>query len=193
MRLGIISDIHGNAAALNMALEKMGDIDQLFCLGDAIDQFRFSNDVVGILKERDALTIWGNHEEMFFSPLHSRARSAEWIDPELLEWLRTRPRRLELDMDGLHILLTHATSWSDRYDYIFPHSPDFTRFGDCGRDLLFYGHTHHPVLQMVQDVYVVNPGSLGHGRLVDDQNMLSYAIFDTQVGEAEIADFCLTN
>lgn len=193
MRLGIVSDIHGNAIALERAIEKMGDIDRLVCLGDAIDQYRFSNEVVGLLKERDALAIWGNHEEMFFSPLHPRARSAEWIEPDLLEWLRARARRLDLDIGGKRIVLTHATCWSDSYDYVFPHSPDFARFGACGSNVVLYGHTHHPVICKVQDTYVINPGSVGHGRLVDDRIMLSCARLDTDSGEAEILDFCLAD
>ena len=43
VRLGIVSDIHSNAAGLQQALDLMGYIDELLCLGDAIFEYRFSN------------------------------------------------------------------------------------------------------------------------------------------------------
>ena len=42
------------------------DIDELICLGDSIYEYRFSNEVVRLLREREALVILGNHEEGFF-------------------------------------------------------------------------------------------------------------------------------
>ena len=45
MRIGIVSDIHGNMAGLLRAVELMGEVDELLCLGDSIYDYRFSNDV----------------------------------------------------------------------------------------------------------------------------------------------------
>jgi len=49
MRLGIVSDVHGNIEALDIAIEQMGAVDELLCAGDACYQFRFSNEVCGRL------------------------------------------------------------------------------------------------------------------------------------------------
>ena len=54
MKLGIVSDLHCNAAGLRYALGLMGEIDELICLGDSIYEYRFSNEVVQLLKDRDA-------------------------------------------------------------------------------------------------------------------------------------------
>ena len=62
MKIGIVSDIHANIRGFNLALEAMGDIDELLCLGDSIFEYQFSNEVVGLLKERGAYVIQGNHE-----------------------------------------------------------------------------------------------------------------------------------
>ena len=57
MKVGIVSDIHCNAAGLAQALALMGDIDELICLGDSIYEYRFSNEVVRILRaSRDIRT-----------------------------------------------------------------------------------------------------------------------------------------
>src|SRR5205814_312631 len=83
--------IHCNAAGLRQALALMGDVDDLICLGDSIYEYRFSNEVVGLLKERGARVILGNHEEYFFGPQGERARARDGVDPALTEWLASRP------------------------------------------------------------------------------------------------------
>ena len=74
MKIGIVSDIHCNAAGLAQALALMGDVEELICLGDSIYEYRFSNEVVRLLRDRDARVIVGNHEEYFFGPQGARAR-----------------------------------------------------------------------------------------------------------------------
>ncbi len=54
MRLGIVSDIHCNIQGLDEALARMGEIDQLWCAGDSVFQFRWSNEVVARLRELGA-------------------------------------------------------------------------------------------------------------------------------------------
>jgi predicted phosphodiesterase len=114
VKVGIVSDIHCNAAGLTQALTLMGDIDELICLGDSIYEYRFSNEVVGILRHRDARVIVGNHEEYFFGPQGVRARARAGVDPELAEWLAARPHRQELNLGGKRLLLVHSTPWEPR-------------------------------------------------------------------------------
>lgn len=189
MKLGIVSDLHGNAPALRHALRLMGRIDRLVCLGDSINQYGFSNETVGLLRELDALAIWGNHEDLFFSSQGQRARQAPNIDPGLLQWLATRPRRLAFTAAGKSIMLTHATSWSQGYEYVYPHSPDFGRFAEADCDIVLYGHTHWPVSRQVGQCLVVNPGSTGEGRATDKGFILSCAVLDVASGAALFHDF----
>ena len=105
MKIGVVSDVHGNAKAMLKAFELMGEVDEMFCLGDCISQYRFSNEVVEILRERNVHTILGNHEEVFFSPLGERARAAAWIDQELMGWLGSQPHRKTLNLAGKELLL----------------------------------------------------------------------------------------
>ena len=51
MLLGIVSDLHCNIQGLDKALELMGDVDQVLCLGDTIYEYRFSNEVIARLIE----------------------------------------------------------------------------------------------------------------------------------------------
>jgi hypothetical protein len=47
LKLGIVSDLHCNIDGLDRALETMGPIDALLCLGDSIYEYSFSNAVTG--------------------------------------------------------------------------------------------------------------------------------------------------
>ena len=124
MKLGIVSDLHCNIDGLDRALETMGPIDALLCLGDSIYEYRFSNAVIGRLRELDALTILGNHEEVFLGTAGVRARSGAEIDRPLLDWLAERPHRRELRIDGKRILMVHSTPWEPRGSYVQPTSSE---------------------------------------------------------------------
>ncbi len=191
MRLGIVSDIHGNTAALARALALMGPIDRLLCLGDSIDQFRFSNEVVELLREHDALAIQGNHEALFFGDGGSRARDASWIDDGLRSWLAARPDRERLSYSGKSLLLVHATPWESDRDYVYPHSPAFSRFAEAEAEIVIYGHTHQPVITRVGATLVVNPGSTGHGHPAGDGFRLSCAVLDLAAGTGRLIEFTL--
>jgi putative phosphoesterase len=189
MRIGIVSDIHGNARALERALLAMGTIDELWCLGDCINEFRFSNEVVALLRERATCAIRGNHEEVFYGPTGERARTARWIEPDLLEWLGRRPSRLELSRAGRQVLIVHSTPWPPGGDYVCAHDRSFRRFADVPADIVLYGHTHRAVVQRAGEVLVVNPGSTGEPRLVEDRWVCSCAVVEPARDRATIVEF----
>src|SRR5262249_39688523 len=167
----------------------MGAIDRLLCLGDSIYEFRFSNAVIGRLRELDALTILGNHEEVFLGPHGRAARSWREIDRSLLDWLAERPHRSELRIDGKRILLVHSTPWEPRGAYVRPTSSELERFGEADADIVLYGHTHQQVVRRVGRVLVINPGSAGDGRDPRNGRQLSCAVLDTATEEVVVHDF----
>lgn len=189
MKLGIVSDLHCNIAGLDQALEVMGRIDALLCLGDSIYQYRFSNAVIGRLRELDAITIQGNHEETFLNTGGERARSHADIDRQLLSWLAERPHRHELKIGGKRILLVHSTPWEPRGSYVPPTSSQLQRFGEADADIVLYGHTHRPVVRRIGRVLVVNPGSAGESRDPRNGGQLSCAVLDTVSEEVVMHDF----
>ncbi len=184
-----MSDIHCNAAGLTQALALMGDIEELICLGDSIYEYRFSNPVVRLLKERGAEVIVGNHEEYFFGPLGARARARDGIDSGLAAWLASRPHRRTLSLGGKRLLLVHSTPWEPRGAYIHPASPLLARFAEAEADFVLYGHTHQQLVQRHGRVLVVNPGSAGDARDSRNGYQLSCAVLDTASEEVELIDF----
>ena len=189
MRVGIVSDIHCNEAGLTRALSLMGDVDELVCLGDSIYEYRFSNEVVRILKQREAQVIVGNHEECFFGPLGVRARARDGIDPELAAWLASQPHRRELTVGGKTLLLVHSTPWEPRGTYVHPESGLLARFAEAEADIVFYGHTHEQLVRRVGKVLVINPGSAGEARDHRNGRQLSCAVLDTASEEVQLFDF----
>jgi len=189
VRLGIVSDIHSNAPGLQRALELMGDIDELLCLGDAIFEYRFSNEVAALLCERGAHVIQGNHEEVFFSPAGARARERDGLDPGLLRYLAEQPQRRRLNFGNKSVLMVHSTPWEPRGDYIYPHSPALARFAEADADFVLYGHTHVQMVQPVGRVLVINPGSAGDARDHGNGRLLSCAVLDTATDEVQVIDY----
>lgn len=189
MKIGIVSDIHCNHRGLQRALDIIGEADELICLGDSIYEYRFSNEVVRLLRERNAHVILGNHEEGFLSPHGSRARSAAWIDRALLGWLAERPHRLELEIGGKRLLLVHSTPWEPRGAYVYPHSSQLARFAEADADFVLYGHTHHQLVRRVGRALVINPGSAGEARDTGNGRQLSCAVLDTTTEQVAISDF----
>ena len=189
MRIGIVSDLHCNSHGLAQALDVMGDVDELVCLGDSIWEYRFSNEIVRVLKERGAHTILGNHEEGFLGPQGVRARQPEWIDRSLLGWLAERPHRLELELGGKRLLAVHSTPWEPRGTYVYPHDTLLDRFAETDADFVLYGHTHHQLVRRLGKVLVINPGSAGDARDNSNGRQLSCAVLDTVSEEVAVTDF----
>lgn len=179
MKIGIVSDIHCNAAGLQLGLDLMGDVDELICSGDAIYQYRFSNEVIGLLRERGARVILGNHEATFLSPEGERARSVPTIDRELLAWLREQPHHLTSVVGGKKLLVVHGSPWEPFSEYVYPTSRGMDRFRDLGADIVVMGHTHHQMAVRAGTALLVNSGSAGEARDHRNGRKLSFAILDS--------------
>ena len=189
LKIGIVSDVHCNEAGLRRALDILADADELICLGDSIYEYRFSNEVVRLLKARDAHTIVGNHEEGFLGPHGQRARQPDWIDRGLLRWLGERSKRLELAVGGKKILAVHSTPWEPQGSYVYPHSAALTRFAEADADFTLYGHTHHQLVRRIGKVLVINPGSAGEARDEGNGRQLSCAMLDTATEEVIVTNY----
>ena len=158
MRIGIVSDVHGNAFGLSRALDLMGPVDLLLCAGDVVEEYRFSNEAVEILRDRDARCVLGNHDIGLLGPHGQRARQSVGVRPDLVEWLASHPLSLELDVAGSRLLMTHASPFAPHNHYVTRHSPELRRFRDLEADYVVIGHTHAQMVERVGRATVINPG-----------------------------------
>ena len=189
MKLGIVSDLHCNLAGLELALEKMGPLDQLWCAGDSVFQFRWSNEVVARLRELGARVILGNHEDTILGADGIRAINSPKVDQELVAWMRQQPYRYEEEVDGKRILMTHGSPWEPWKDYHYPHEAVWAKAALLPCDVLIVGHTHYKMAQRFGSVLVINPGSAGDPRDHRNDFQLSCAVWESGTGEVEFFDF----
>jgi len=189
VKIGIVSDIHCNVQGLQLALAAMGDVDELLCLGDAIFEYQFSNDVIALLRDRGAHVIQGNHEEVFLSAAGIRARERPGIDTSLVAWMAEQPHRRTLQMGGKTLLLVHSTPWEPRGEYVHPHSTRLARFAEANADFVLYGHTHAQTVQRIGRVCIINPGSAGDARDHRNNRQLSCAVLDLQTDDVQVFNY----
>ena len=167
----------------------MSAVDELICLGDSIYEYRFSNEVVDLLRRREARVIVGNHEEVFFGPQGARARARPGVDPVLAAWLAEQPHRRDLMLGNKRLLLAHSTPWEPRGAYVHPESALLAGFAAADADFVLYGHTHQQLVRRIGRVLVINPGSTGDARDSRNGGQLSCAVLDTVSEEVSMFDF----
>jgi putative phosphoesterase len=189
MKIGIVSDVHCNHEALRIALDRMGSVDELLCAGDAVYQFRFSNEVMRVLREREARYILGNHEGVLLGKWGEHARSADWVQRDELEYMAGQGYSLETGINGKKLVMVHGSPWEPHNEYIYPNSPAISRFAELDADYVILGHTHYQMAERVGRPLVINPGSAGEPRDPRNGFKLSYAVLDTETDEVVFEDF----
>jgi predicted phosphodiesterase len=150
MRILVLSDLHGNATALDAALEAAkGCWDRVVCLGDVVGYGPDPNEVTTKIRELGALTIRGNHDKAAadlmptddFNPIAKAA--VDWtrseLSPENLHWLAQLPPG-PLETDG--IVLVHG-ALQDEDEYVFTPAQALEGLLDSKARITFFGHTHY--------------------------------------------------
>jgi putative phosphoesterase len=193
MRLGIISDVHCNAPALRLAIQRMGAVDELLCAGDSIFEYRFSNEVIDLLRDNGARFVLGNHETVFLGPQGVRARGAANVRADLVEYMAQQPLSLDVEVGGKRLVMVHASPLEPNTQYVFPGSPELRRLSEIEADYIVLGHTHTQMAERAGRALVINPGSGGDPRDLANGRRLSYAVLDTASGEVLFDNFLPTD
>jgi putative phosphoesterase len=191
MRIGIVSDAHCNVDGLRLALERMGDVDELLFAGDAIFQYRFSNEVVELLRGRGARLVLGNHDRVFLGPAGANARSLPHVRQDNVRYLASQPGRLDTVVSGNKLTMVHGSPFESPDDYLYAHSKKTRRLAEIDADYIVLGHTHVPMELRIGRALVINPGALADSREHHSGFALSCAILDTASGEVAFDRFHL--
>jgi predicted phosphodiesterase len=175
MRIGLISDIHGNLVALDAVLAELdgAGADQIICLGDLAVLGPQPADVIDRIRERGIPTVCGN-TDAWLVPDHPLTAeppdSAQTIDltawtaarlrPEHVTFLRELPMTIAIPLPDDRLLRAfHATP--DSLDDI-THASHPAGVGEwIGSELMTCGHTHVQGMWRVGDQLWLNPGSAG--------------------------------
>jgi putative phosphoesterase len=187
MKIGVVSDIHCNAPALKMALRRLeSHVDEIFVAGDAVYEYRFSSEVIGMIRRGGFPYVLGNHEMGLLGREGERARFAPGVDPDDLRFVSERPAAVECRVGGRSITLVHASPWPPYDRYLGEYDPEWNRCEDFGADFLITGHTHVPMVKRVGRTLIINPGSLGESHNPGTGPGVSYAVVDLSSDEVDI-------
>ena len=129
MLIGIVCDIHCNHEALRIALERMGAVDELLCAGDAVYQFRFSNEVMEILRERERATSSATTRRCCSAGGASGRAPPTGCAPTSSRTWRRSSRALEATVDGKRLVMVHGSPFEPHNEYIYPNSPSIAGSG----------------------------------------------------------------
>ncbi|MFP8953423.1 metallophosphoesterase family protein [Natrialbaceae archaeon A-arb3/5] len=190
MKVGLISDIHGNRVALEAVLADMPPVDELVCAGDVVGYNPWPADCVDELRDREVPTVMGNHDAAVVGETPFRfngmARAGvdhakEELDEDQRAWLESLPAE-RLVCDGRVKLVHGHPDDPDRYTrYTYPREFSARLLGD--EDVLVLGHTHVQGVERFAEGIVLNPGSVGQPR--DGDPRAGYAVVDVDAMTVE--------
>jgi len=173
--VGLVSDIHGNLAALEAVLADMPKVDAVVNAGDIVGYGPWPADCVARVRHEQCYSVMGNHDQSLFEEGiydDGDRYAAEELDSQQLEWVRSLPDQRLLFDDRLRVVHGHP---NERFAYTY--EPEFDESLLDGEQVLVLGHTHRQGAARVDgDRLVVNPGSVGQPR--DKDPRAAYAIAD---------------
>lgn len=155
MKLGIISDVHGDYSALATALERLTThhrVDQVLCAGDLIGRGPQPDEVVLTMRQYCIPTVRGNHDEWHYL-----------LSADNKNFLKGLPLEWRGQYDGRTIFMCHGKPGNNLWGLYRDHISNTLlnmMLGSLGADVLITGHTHMPLFVRVQNGCVINPGSL---------------------------------
>jgi predicted phosphodiesterase len=176
----ILSDVHGNAVALQAVLAELdaAGIERGVCLGDVCQGGPQPAVCVDLLAERGWPVVLGNADAFVLDSAHGEGPAEELSDRLLAvrEWsferLGDTGRRIvasyrstvEVDLGSSKTFLgCHAIPASYNPVVLPTASENEFRaaFGGTGADMVGCGHIHLPYLRRIGETLVMNPGSVG--------------------------------
>jgi len=179
MQLAVISDIHGNCLAFDRVLAdiRRQGIDQIVCLGDAIQGGAQPAETIKRLREVNCPVVMGNadawlltgvetspHEQANEQQLAVRAWSLAQLSNEDRAFMQQFQPTIEIVLEaGKKLLCFHGSPHSFD-DIILPDtSEDSLRqlLGGFDATLLTGGHTHTQQWRRLRNAWYFNPGSVG--------------------------------
>ncbi len=203
MHILVISDIHANLTALQAVIDRAGDFDAAWCLGDLVGYGPDPNECIDTVRQLpNLICIIGNHdaaalERLDADSFNPEARQAilwtqKMLNEASLAFLRSLPERA--DLDG--VTLAHGSPRHPVWEYLLDTHTAYHSFEYFAVPYCFVGHTHLPVIYQLSNENhstrllvpepnatitlspraILNPGSVGQPR--DRDPRAAFAIYD---------------
>ena len=183
-RIGVISDIHGNLAALNAILKLLDDIgcDEIIHTGDVVNIGPYSRLCLELLLSRSDVTcLLGNHDRDYLDnqtqvrykshvPTEHKRQVFESVGEKLRQRVREWPVYVMRNCGGSRLMFCHYAFYPapvaiDQYLFKTIATPPTVQafdemFEGVDADAIFFGHKHEPCDLTGERVYV-DVGSVG--------------------------------
>ena len=177
MRLGLISDVHGNLLALEAVLAELEreELDRLVCLGDVVAGPR-ANEALARIRDLGCPVIMGNWDAWSVdgmpkptTPVEEKlygigAYWAERLGDDGREFIRGFVPRVEVELEPEGTVLCFHGSPNSFDDWIVATTPDeevAAMLTGFRAPVLVGGHTHLQMVRRYEESLFVNPGSVG--------------------------------
>jgi putative phosphoesterase len=203
--VAVITDIHGNLAALEATLDWIDSqgIEQIYCGGDLVGYGAYPNEVCALIEERGIPTIYGNYDYAIARDLddcgcayvtaHDRelgqqsvAWTLEHTEQPAKDFMRGLPFDLRFDVGNVPVHLVHGSPRKVN-EYLFEDKPAslYERLA-AGEDAqaLVFGHTHKPWVHQFGGVLFVNCGSVGKPK--DGDPRAGFAVLEDVHGTLDV-------
>jgi predicted phosphodiesterase len=159
-RIGVISDIHGNANAFMAVLNALGqaDVQEIYCLGDIVGYGPSPSRCLELALTYCDILVRGNHDEAVFDEwAHRKFNPIAWA---AIEW--TRSQLSDRDVDALvhmknlevskhGITCAHDTPQSDVTAYVLDIKTAADALSSFTTSIGLIGHTHIPRIFTVSE------------------------------------------
>jgi putative phosphoesterase len=180
MKIAFISDIHGNAIALDAVLkdiEQQG-IDKIYVLGDICYRGPEPKRSLDLVRSLHTEVIKGNADEWVVRGVREgevpekalemmnleRQWIAEQLDPPDIEYLASLPAQINTSIEGIEVSAFHATPTS-LFDIVLPNADDqliVTSLMNAKEAHVYvYAHIHRPYIRYLNGKVIMNIGSVG--------------------------------
>jgi len=209
VRIAIISDVHGNLAALEAVLADIARdaVDQIVCLGDLAFKGPQPAECIARIRELGIPCIHGNTDVMLLMaagrkpsrplPLPEGFRMPDSPPPPLawplarlsaadLDFLAGLPFDHRLEADGVSVLFVHASPQDAATGVVPTMGADEIRplLRDERADWIISGHVHQAYAFRFEGRWLANPGAVGFS--LDGDGRAAYAVLDTARSRFEL-------
>lgn len=201
MKIGVLSDIHGNHYALKKVLEqaRRESIDELLILGDFVGYYYHPEKIFELLKNWKFQAIRGNHENILFGLIkgdlleadvklkygsgHSIAMTI--LSESQLSFLDKLPEQINVSFEGLNLMLCHGAPF-DKNLYLYPDASNelLEKCDFDGVDFILVGHSHFAFCKRNRYSTLINVGSVGQSR--NQSGMAQWTIINSKTGAFEM-------
>jgi uncharacterized protein len=161
MRIAILSDVHDHLGELKRVLKRLDGCEALLCLGDLCAPFTLLAIAAGYAGPIH--TVWGNNDgdKLLLTSVANKVGERVTLHGDFAF----------LTLGGRSIAMTHYPALANALASGQQH------------DLVCYGHDHERTQTWVGRTLLLNPGEV-MGRF----GVSSFALYDTDKGEAEIIE-----